>query len=407
MLSGHGECRHSAAYSPDGTRIVTASNDKTARIWDARHRGAARRALRPWRCVNSAAYSPDGTRIVTASDDKTARIWDARTGPQLAVLPGMAIRQIRRLLARRHAHRHRVGRRTARIWDARTGALLAVLRATAIASIPPPIRPTARASSPHRPTRPPASGMRAPGAARGALRPWRSRLFRRLLARWHAHRHRVGGQDRSDLGCPHGRAAHRALRAWRCRRSAAYSPDGTRIVTASEDKTARIWDARTGSQLAVLAAMAVASIPPPTRPTALASSQRPLTRPRASGMRARRTARDALRNWLRLFRRLLTGWDPHRHRYIDKAARIWDALTGAELAVLPGHVENVESAAYSPDGTRIVTSSEDRTARIWDARVPATLDDQIAWDAAAQSDLLSDADQPGLVCQPPREQASS
>ena len=58
---------------------------------------------------DSAAYSPDGTRIVTASDDKTARIWDARTGAQLAVLSGHGDRVIfRRLLARRHPHRHRL-----------------------------------------------------------------------------------------------------------------------------------------------------------------------------------------------------------------------------------------------------------------------------------------------------------
>ena len=39
------------------------------------------------RCM-SAAFSPDGTRIVTASDDKTARIWDAATGKEIAVLRG-------------------------------------------------------------------------------------------------------------------------------------------------------------------------------------------------------------------------------------------------------------------------------------------------------------------------------
>ena len=38
--------------------------------------------------MSSAAFSPDGTRIVTASDDKTARIWDAATGKELTVLRG-------------------------------------------------------------------------------------------------------------------------------------------------------------------------------------------------------------------------------------------------------------------------------------------------------------------------------
>ena len=67
----------SAAFSPDGSRIVTASWDKTARIWDA----ATAKEIAVLRghddSVYSAAFSPDGSRIVTASEDKTARIWDA------------------------------------------------------------------------------------------------------------------------------------------------------------------------------------------------------------------------------------------------------------------------------------------------------------------------------------------
>jgi WD40 repeat protein len=66
----------SAAFSPDGSRIVTASWDNTARIWDA----ATAKEIAVLRghdsLVHSAAFSPDGSRIVTASDDTTARIWD-------------------------------------------------------------------------------------------------------------------------------------------------------------------------------------------------------------------------------------------------------------------------------------------------------------------------------------------
>ena len=64
-------------YSPNGHFIVTASDDGTARIWDA-ETGASIRVLRAYKgSVNSAAYSPDGRFIVTANDDGTARIWDA------------------------------------------------------------------------------------------------------------------------------------------------------------------------------------------------------------------------------------------------------------------------------------------------------------------------------------------
>ena len=75
-----------AAFSRDGSRIVTASIDQTARIWDA----ATFKELTVIRghsqALNSAAFSPDGLRIVTASGDNTARIWDAATGKEIAIL---------------------------------------------------------------------------------------------------------------------------------------------------------------------------------------------------------------------------------------------------------------------------------------------------------------------------------
>ena len=73
----------SAAFSPDGKRIVTASEDKTARLWDAATGKPIGEPLKGHEdSVKSAAFSPDGTRIVTASADKTARLWEVFANTQ-------------------------------------------------------------------------------------------------------------------------------------------------------------------------------------------------------------------------------------------------------------------------------------------------------------------------------------
>src|SRR5262249_37558053 len=69
-----------AACSPDGRLLVTASDDGSARVWDARTGKALTPRLPHSKPVVHAAFSPDGRRVVTASLDGTARGWDAATG---------------------------------------------------------------------------------------------------------------------------------------------------------------------------------------------------------------------------------------------------------------------------------------------------------------------------------------
>jgi WD40 repeat protein/serine/threonine protein kinase/TPR repeat protein len=334
VLSGHSAPLPSAAYSPDGTRIVTASNDNTARIWDA-HTGAQLVVLLGHGDhVESAAYSPDGTRIITASRDKTARIWDAHTGMQLALLSGhdhiysaAYSPDGTRIITASHD-------KAAHIWDARTGAQLAVLLGHGN-------NVYSAAYSP--------DGTRIVTASADKT----ARI-------WDAH---SGAQLAVLLG--HGNGLS----------SAAYSPDGMRIVTASSDKTARIWDAHTGAQLAVLsghggALVSAAYSPDGTR--VVTASYDNTARIWDADAGTQLAVFSGHGNTV-----TTAAYSPDGTRVVtasyDRTARIWDAYTGAQLVLLSGHGDPVRAVAYSPDGTRIVTASEDKTARIWDAHNGAQL----------------------------------
>jgi WD40 repeat protein len=74
---------YSAVFSPDGKQVVTASSDRTARLLNAASGKQIGTDIKHEHVVHSAVFSPDGKLVLTASEDKTARLWDAAAGKQM------------------------------------------------------------------------------------------------------------------------------------------------------------------------------------------------------------------------------------------------------------------------------------------------------------------------------------
>jgi WD40 repeat protein/serine/threonine protein kinase len=336
-LIGHEGPVLSASFSPDGARAITASEDATARIWDAAS-GKSLVTLRGHQYpVTGAGFSPDGRRALTSSDDGSAAVWDASSGRRIATLMG---------------HRSGVTSAafspdgesvltasldgTARIWEAATG------RETAVLGGHPLDHALQAAWSP--------DGRRV--LTLGDI-PWPARSGMSALRLWDA-------KDGTPLAILSGHEARIS--------SARFRPDGKRILTASADQTARFWDAGTG-ELAETSRFGVeitdAAFSPDGRLAAAAAADgKAHIWDDAAGKPI--AVLEGHQKPVRLVRfrpgggLVLTVAD-------DATARLWDPATGKEVARFTGHQGPLVSAAFSPGGERVITASRDGTARIWDA----------------------------------------
>jgi WD40 repeat protein/class 3 adenylate cyclase len=321
----------SASFSPDGTLIVTASEDKTARIWKAKTGQPIGTPLEHKGWVSSASFSLDGTRIVTASWDNTARIWDTETGQPIGT-------PLEHKSVVRSASFSRDGTRivtassdgTARVWDATTGQPIGapLEHKTTVwgATFSPAGTRIVTVSHDQTARIWDAKTSQPIGSPLEQTDIFSSTIFSpdgmRIVTASHGKTARIW-----DVGT--GMSIGAPLQHEEGFRLANFSPGGTRIVTASWDNTVRIWDAKTGQPIGV-----------PLEHNAVVRS---------------------------------ASFSPDGTRIVTasrcKTARIWDAETGMSIGAPLQHEADVSSASFSPDGTRVVTVSYDGgTAQVWDVK---------------------------------------
>ncbi len=297
-----------ATFSPDGNTVLTCGQDGTGQLWERRASGASEEpsadsppslcwrtrghALEHDRAILAAVFSPDGRLILTGSEDGKARLWDARSGKALKVF----------------AHADRVGQvaflpggkvaltashdGTARLWDVPSGKGLGgtMKHAGPILSL---------ATSP--------DGKRVvTGSADGSARLWAA-----------------------DTGSPIGKPLELKAPVL----AVAFSPDpgGKCVLTGGDGVTARLWDSATGEPVG-----APLQHPHHLRSVAFSPTGR----------------------------LVLTG-------SVDRAARLWEVPTGRPFGPLLPHDAMVLPVTFSPDGRFALTASL-KTARLWEV-APADL----------------------------------
>ncbi len=294
-LEGHSSSVYGVAVTPDGKRVVSASQDNTLKLWDLESGRALRTMEGHSGEVSSVVVMPDGRTAVSASWDKTMRVWDLDrdTCTLMRVLPSDATSGVATMPdSKRVISASKDG--TLALWNLDSGSAVLTLKGPELSLYAAGVTITR-------------DGKRVVCASGG-----------NNLTVWDLEIGRV-------LRTLEGHSAPIC--------AIAVSPDGWRAVSASQDHTLKVWnlESRCASPLVESHSGPVYGIAP----------------------------------------------TPDRRRIVsasgDCTVKVWDLETGGAPHILKGHTSDVFGVAVSPDGRRAISASRDGTARVWDLETGRTL----------------------------------
>ncbi len=369
-FSGNMYYRTCVAFSPDGTKVLTGSNDGTIRLWDT-STGAEIRVVGRTGNVACVAFSPDGTKVLSGATypwDYRVKLWDAATGTEIFTLGGFPFGVASVAFSPDGTKALAVGNSdtmgTATMWDTATGTEVRSFTGHTSYVLSAAFSP---------------DGTKVLTGSEDST-----------ATMWNAD---TGAEIHSFVG--HTSDVN----------SLAFSPDGTKVLTGSRDNTAKLWDTANGMEIHTFTGFtgtvnSVSLSPDGAKVLTGGDMHDGSTGKHAGEVRMWNAATGAgIRNFAGFTgivfsaafspdgTKVFAGggvYDSGTHRFSSGEAELWDAATGAAIHSFSGFTEAVNSVAYSPDGTKVLTGG-----RAYDSGTHKYSGEARLWDVATEAEIRS------------------